>query len=86
MTKPKVALIMGSDSDYPVLAVCIGTLQNFDIEVDGGLTTGFDETKALLLASAWVVGLTLLTAVNWLRINSTRGHKSQRAPMPAITR
>lgn len=34
MTKPKVALIMGSDSDYPVLAVCIGTLQNFDIEVD----------------------------------------------------
>lgn len=34
ITKPKVALIMGSDSDYPVLAVCIGTLQKFGIEVD----------------------------------------------------
>ena len=30
---PKVALIMGSDSDFPALKNCIGRLKKFDIEV-----------------------------------------------------
>jgi 5-(carboxyamino)imidazole ribonucleotide mutase len=34
MTKPKVALIMGSDSDYPVLKSCISILNGFGIDVE----------------------------------------------------
>lgn len=32
ITKPKVAIIMGSDSDYPVLEKCIKTLNEFNVE------------------------------------------------------
>ncbi len=32
ITKPKVALIMGSDSDYPVLKSCIKILEDFGID------------------------------------------------------
>lgn len=38
--------------------------------VDGGLTAGFDESRAVLMAGAWVIGLFLLIAVNWLRVHS----------------
>lgn len=31
---PKVAVVMGSDSDYPVLEACIKTLKDFGIEVE----------------------------------------------------
>jgi len=31
---PKVAIVMGSDSDYPVLEKCIKTLKEFNIDVD----------------------------------------------------
>ena len=31
---PKVAVIMGSDSDYPVLETCIKTLKDFGIDVE----------------------------------------------------
>lgn len=34
MNKPKVALIMGSDSDFEKLKGCISKLREFDIEVD----------------------------------------------------
>lgn len=34
MNKPKVALIMGSDSDFPKLESCIKKLKAFEIEVD----------------------------------------------------
>lgn len=34
MNKPKVALIMGSDSDFDKLKGCITKLKQFDIEVD----------------------------------------------------
>lgn len=34
MNKPKVALIMGSDSDFDKLKPCISKLKQFDIEVD----------------------------------------------------
>lgn len=33
MNKPKVALVMGSDSDYPVLKSCIGILEGFGADV-----------------------------------------------------
>lgn len=32
LTGPKVAIIMGSDSDYPIIEKCIKTLNEFDIE------------------------------------------------------
>lgn len=38
--------------------------------VDGGLTAGLDETRALLLATAWVAGLIAVAAVTWLRTAS----------------
>ena len=31
MSKPFVAILMGSDSDLPVMESCIETLQKFDI-------------------------------------------------------
>lgn len=31
---PKVAVVMGSDSDYPVLEKCIKVLKSFSVEVD----------------------------------------------------
>ncbi len=31
---PKVAIVMGSDSDFPVLKNCIQVLKNFDVEVE----------------------------------------------------
>jgi 5-(carboxyamino)imidazole ribonucleotide mutase len=34
LNKLKVALVMGSDSDYPVLEKCISTLKSFGIDVD----------------------------------------------------
>ena len=34
MSKPKAALIMGSDSDFPKLESCIKKLKSFNIEVD----------------------------------------------------
>lgn len=34
MTKPKVALIMGSDSDFDKVKGCITKLKEFDVEVD----------------------------------------------------
>ena len=34
MSKPKVALIMGSDSDFEKLKGCVTKLEEFDIEVD----------------------------------------------------
>ncbi len=34
MSKPRVALVMGSDSDFPVLESCVATLKKFDIEVE----------------------------------------------------
>ena len=32
--EPKVAIVMGSDSDYPVLEKCIKILKEFNVEVD----------------------------------------------------
>lgn len=32
--KPKAAVVMGSDSDFPTLKVCIKTLKDFDVEVE----------------------------------------------------
>jgi len=32
--KPKVALVMGSDSDYPVLKSCVKTLKDFGADVE----------------------------------------------------
>lgn len=32
--KPKVAVVMGSDSDFPVVKKCVDTLRKFDIQVD----------------------------------------------------
>ncbi|WHH58183.1 5-(carboxyamino)imidazole ribonucleotide mutase [Petroclostridium sp. X23] len=32
--KPKVAIVMGSDSDFPILKNCIKVLKQFDVEVD----------------------------------------------------
>lgn len=32
--KPKVALVMGSDSDFPVLKSCIKTLKEFEVDVE----------------------------------------------------
>ncbi|MDK2799703.1 MAG: 5-(carboxyamino)imidazole ribonucleotide mutase [Clostridiales bacterium] len=32
--KPKVAIVMGSDSDFPVLKKCIQVLKQFEVEVD----------------------------------------------------
>ena len=32
--KPKVAIVMGSDSDFPVLKPCIKVLKQFDVEVE----------------------------------------------------
>ncbi|MBZ4647061.1 MAG: 5-(carboxyamino)imidazole ribonucleotide mutase [Petroclostridium sp.] len=32
--KPKVAIVMGSDSDFPILKNCIKVLKHFDVEVD----------------------------------------------------
>ena len=34
MAKPKVALIMGSDSDFEKLKGCVSKLKEFDIEID----------------------------------------------------
>ena len=34
MTKPKAALIMGSDSDFEKLKGCVSKLKEFDIEID----------------------------------------------------
>ena len=34
MSKPKAALIMGSDSDFPKLESCIKKLKSFNVEVD----------------------------------------------------
>lgn len=31
---PKVAIVMGSDSDYPVLEACISILKSFDVSVE----------------------------------------------------
>jgi len=31
---PKAAIIMGSDSDYPVLESCVATLKNFGVETE----------------------------------------------------
>ena len=41
--------------------------------VDGGLTSGFDEARALLLATAWVAALIAVTTVTWLRTTSVPG-------------
>ncbi|MGE4283915.1 MAG: 5-(carboxyamino)imidazole ribonucleotide mutase [Clostridia bacterium] len=32
--KPKVAIVMGSDSDFPILKSCIKVLKDFGVEVD----------------------------------------------------
>ena len=37
MAKPKVALIMGSDSDFEKLKGCVSKLKEFDIEVDANV-------------------------------------------------
>lgn len=34
LKQPKVAVIMGSDSDFPVLKACIKTLKDFGVEVE----------------------------------------------------
>ena len=34
LMEPKVAIVMGSDSDYPVLEKCIKILKEFNVEVD----------------------------------------------------
>lgn len=34
LKEPKVAVVMGSDSDYPVLKGCIGLLKEFGVAVD----------------------------------------------------
>ena len=34
MSKPKVAIVMGSDSDFPVLEACVNTLNGFGVEVE----------------------------------------------------
>ena len=34
LTNPKVAIVMGSDSDYPILEKCIKILKDFGVEVD----------------------------------------------------
>ena len=34
MSKPFVAILMGSDSDLPVMESCIETLQKFDIPLE----------------------------------------------------
>jgi 5-(carboxyamino)imidazole ribonucleotide mutase len=34
LKKPKVAIVMGSDSDFPILKGCISILKEFEIDVD----------------------------------------------------
>lgn len=38
--------------------------------VDGALTPGFDESRALVFAVAWMVGLAVITALVWRRTNA----------------
>lgn len=33
-SKPKVSIVMGSDSDFPVLKKCISILKSFDVEIE----------------------------------------------------
>lgn len=34
LAKPKAAIVMGSDSDFPILKDCIKTLKNFGVDVE----------------------------------------------------
>jgi len=48
---PKVAIVMGSDSDYPVLEACISTLRKFSVDTDIRVCSAHrSPDKAALLA------------------------------------
>ncbi len=64
MNKPKVALIMGSDSDFDKLKGCILKLKQFDIEVDVNVISAHrtPEKAAQFAASAEAEGIEVIIA------------------------
>jgi hypothetical protein len=51
--------------------------------LDGALTTGFDESRALLYAIAWLGGLMVATAVVWRRTSAVAGLPQAEPPRMA---
>jgi len=52
---PKVALVMGSDSDFPQLEACVKTLKQFGVEVDARVISAHrtpDEAHAFAVGAA----------------------------------
>lgn len=56
----------------PDFAVLLPGYGGYRIILDGGLTSGFDETRGLLVGAAWLLGLTVLAAA--LLAKSARLH------------